>query len=233
GCSETVSSPADSIWRRAVTQYDLGEAESAITKLDRLLLASPDDAVVHNMRGLLHDEQQAHKLALDDFTQAIQFASEAGVPLCNRGVLRHKMGDLEGAIADFDRASQLMSDSVIPQFYRGRSWEVSKAYQRALNDYSSVLATIPDTAIALCRRAMVYRQMQQFPQAQQDLNAAAWAFVRHNNSGAARRTLQLLKQWEQDSEVTGSGAGGSGLEPSDAGDQASAILSPTVEHLAS
>lgn len=227
--SEQVASPTDSIWRRAMAQYDLGEIASAIARLDHLLLATPDDAVVHNMRGLLHYEQQAHELALNDVTRAIQLAPDDGIPLCNRGILRHKMGDMDGAIADFGHASHLMPDSIIPIFYRGRSWEVLKIYQRALDDYSRVLAAAPDAAVALCRRAMVYRQMQNNSQAQQDLSAAAWAFVRRSNSGAARRALQLLKQWEQSSTTDRSVP----PETSDIGDRSGSGLSTTVEHIAS
>ncbi len=194
--SEQISSRAELGWRQAMVQYDLGEGVAAAAELDRLLAAAPDDAVAYNMRGILRYGQRDYDAALGDLSQAIQVDPDLGSPYCNRGFLRHKQRDIEGAIADFEQAVQLMPVSVIPLFYRGRAWESLNQFTLALKDYNAAHALAPDSAIVLYRRALVHQHLQQLPQAQNDLNTAAWNFIHQDNPSAARRCLQVLKQWE-------------------------------------
>lgn len=188
---------AERLWRQAMVQADLGDG--AIARLDALLAdipESPETAQIYNMRGVLHYEQRRSEAAEADLTQAMARSPASGVPYCNRGVLRHRQGDTTRAIADFDQAMALMPGS-LPLFYRGRCWETLERYQQAVDDYSRVLAAKPDMAVALWRRAIAYQFLGHIEQAHQDLHGAAWAFVQQNNSGAARRCLQQLQQWEQ------------------------------------
>ncbi|MGF1512518.1 MAG: tetratricopeptide repeat protein [Elainellaceae cyanobacterium] len=194
---EQDSGKADTHWRQAMAQYDLGEYAAAIAEMDRLLAAVPEDAVLHNMRGILHCAQRDFDAALSDFSLSIRLGSTAGSAYCNRGFLRHERGDIQGAIADFDQAVRLMPNSAIPLFYRGRAWEALKCYDRALSHYNAACELAPDVAVLIYRRAIVHRYLQQMPQAEADLNTAAWHFIRQNNPGAARRCLQTLKRWQQ------------------------------------
>ncbi|MGF1537292.1 MAG: tetratricopeptide repeat protein [Elainellaceae cyanobacterium] len=189
-------------WRQAMAQYDLGECSAAIAELNRLLEAAPRDAAAYEMLGIIHYGQGDYKAALGDLSQAIRLDPAAGSAYCNRGFLQYQGRNIRGAIADLNQATRLMPDSAIPLFYRGRAWEVIKSYSRALADYQAASVLAPEAAILLYRRAMVHRHLRQIPQAKQDLNTAAWRFIRQNNTSAARRCLQVLKRWERSPNVS-------------------------------
>jgi tetratricopeptide (TPR) repeat protein len=81
----------------------LGKYPEAAEDHSRALERSPD-ADLYQHRGWAHFFADAWKLALRDFTRAIELAPEAGDACTGRGLARVMLGDHRGAVADAEAA---------------------------------------------------------------------------------------------------------------------------------
>jgi Flp pilus assembly protein TadD len=90
---------------RGLARMKLGKYPEAAEDYTRALERTPD-ANLYQHRGWAHFFADAWKLALRDFSKAIQMNPEVGDPYTGRGLARVMLGDYRGAVADAEAALQ-------------------------------------------------------------------------------------------------------------------------------
>ncbi|MEM9769695.1 MAG: tetratricopeptide repeat protein, partial [Cyanobacteria bacterium P01_D01_bin.71] len=188
---------ADAYFNRAVTRYDLRDADGAIADYAQVLRLKPDDAVALNNRGLIWAEKNQYQRALEDFDHALSKDSELFAARCNRGWLQMHRGYLDEAIADFGLAIQARVDSAIPHFYRGHAHQTLGDSLGAIADFTQAIQNNPRASLPYCYRGAAYRQQGDISRAISDLEAAAslmHAQGDHRSLAQVTQALSTLKQ---------------------------------------
>ena len=190
---------ADAYFNRAVTRYDLRDAEGAIADYAQVLRLTPDDAVALNNRGLIWAEKKQYQRALDDFDHALSQASHLFTARCNRGWLQMQRGHLDEAIADFSQAIQSQVNSAIPYFYRGHARQTLGDSLGAIADFTQAIQRNPRAALPFCYRGAAYQRQGDVNRAIHDLETAAalmHAQGDHRSLAQVTQVLASLKQVE-------------------------------------
>jgi tetratricopeptide (TPR) repeat protein len=95
---------------RGLARMRLGKYPEAAEDYSRVLAQAPD-AELYQHRGWAHFFSDARKLALRDFSKAIELDPVAGDAYIGRGLARVMLGDYRGAIADAEAALQRKPDA--------------------------------------------------------------------------------------------------------------------------
>jgi tetratricopeptide (TPR) repeat protein len=88
---------------RGLARMKLGKYPEAVEDYTRALERAPD-ADIYQHRGWAHFFAEAWKLALRDFSKAIELDPAAGDAYTGRGLARVMLGDYRGAVADAEAA---------------------------------------------------------------------------------------------------------------------------------
>jgi serine/threonine-protein kinase len=103
---------------------------NAITDLTEAIRLRPFDALYHLNRGVFHSILGEHKEAVEDFSSAINFASD---------VLKNKL-----------------KTSVLINNLRGKEYTELKEYDKAIEDFSETLRLSPNNDDTLLMRGRAY-----------------------------------------------------------------------------
>lgn len=103
-------------------------------------------------RGVALSQRGQDAAALAAFDEAIRHSPESATAYANRGVVRARLGDVEGAIADYDRAHELGAPAGEVLFDRCQALISKHDYQGATADCTAVLAENPSHAGAAFTR---------------------------------------------------------------------------------
>jgi tetratricopeptide (TPR) repeat protein len=109
----------------------LGRYPEAVEDYTRALERSPD-ADIFQHRGWAHFFSDAWKLALRDFSKAIELGPEAGDAYTGRGLARVMLGDYRGAVADAEAA--LRREPGTPEMMHNLACIFAQAFARAEAD---------------------------------------------------------------------------------------------------
>jgi tetratricopeptide (TPR) repeat protein len=127
-------SSVDAFFLRGRTHYD-----HAVT-LAVELTGQPPEAV-----PFLPDEvTEQMKLAIADYTSALELDPEYAKAYNNRGNARATLGDLEQALEDYDRALELDDSLTLTYFNRGALFYGLRNYEAAIADMEKYLELVPD-----------------------------------------------------------------------------------------
>ncbi|NEQ46028.1 MAG: hypothetical protein F6K00_21795 [Leptolyngbya sp. SIOISBB] len=191
---------ADAYFNRAVTRYDLRDAEGAVMDYAQVLRLKPDDAVALNNRGLIWAEKKHYQRALDDFDHALSHHPQLFAARCNRGWLQMQRGYLDEAIADFSQAIQTQqADTAIPYFYRGHARQNLGDILGAISDFTQAIQKNSRAALPYCYRGAAYQRQNDFNRAIHDLETAAslmHAQGDHRSLAQITQALTALKRVE-------------------------------------
>lgn len=91
-------------WLRTVNNDDL---DAALADCNASLAASPDDANVHDSRGLVYFKRGDYAASLADYETAVRLQPERGHFLFGRGIARIALGMTAEGNADLERAEEL------------------------------------------------------------------------------------------------------------------------------
>jgi len=183
---------ADAYFNRAVTRYDLRDAEGAIVDYAQVLRLTPDDAVALNNRGLIWAERKQYQRALEDFDQALSHQPHLFAARCNRGWLQMQRGHWDDAIADFTHAIQVPVNVAIPYFYRGCARQNLGDSLGAIADFTQAIRSNPRAALPYCHRGAAYQRQGAFNRAIHDLEAAASLMHAQGDHQALAQVTQAL-----------------------------------------
>jgi len=175
-----------------------GRFEEAADLLSRLVLALPDNALLHcnygNVLGVLgHFES-----AIASYDQTIALMPDYASAHYNRGIALHQLGRLADAVASYDRVVGLMPDSADAWCNRGVALKDLGQLEAAVASFDQAIAFRPDDAEIWSSRGIALQELKQLAAsvASHDraiaLNpghAKAWS-----NRGVALKQLKLADE---------------------------------------
>ena len=116
------------------------------------MAAAACSTVTPLQRGVALSQRGQDAAALAAFDEAIRHSPESAPAYANRGVVRARMGDVDGAIADYSRARELGAPAGEVLFDRCQALISKHDYQGAIADCTAVLAENPSHAGAAFTR---------------------------------------------------------------------------------
>jgi tetratricopeptide (TPR) repeat protein len=111
-----------------------------------LAVAACSTSVTPLQRGIALSQRGQDAAALAAFDEAIGQSPESAPAYAHRGVVRARLGDVDGAIADYDRAHKLGAPADEVLFNRCQALISKRDYQRAIADCTAVLDENPSHA---------------------------------------------------------------------------------------
>lgn len=189
---------------RAVTRYDLGDHQGAITDYTEVLRINPEHDVAYNNRGLVRYDLGDRQGAIADFEAALQHNPNNFVAYCNRGYVRSELGDKLGAIEDYTFALQLNPDYSTAYFYRGLARTRMQNKLGAIQDYTEVIRLNPQDATAYFYRGLACIKIGQRMDAVKDLRRAAELFSEQGDTANYQQTLKTIDKLHKTMMIPGS-----------------------------
>jgi tetratricopeptide (TPR) repeat protein len=129
-----------------------GDDKKAIVECSKEIKANPNESSLYNMRGLAYGKNNQHKLAIQDFTKAIQIATKNGEyysriagAYSNRGHAFQKAGQYDLAVKDFTKAVEIDSSSFYAYLGRGFVYILMGKYNNAEKDLNDALQIDPNS----------------------------------------------------------------------------------------
>jgi tetratricopeptide (TPR) repeat protein len=166
---ERGSEQAKLYYQMALSSVNEKQYEQARQYLSLVINLDPTNIQAYYQRGLVWIELGILSCAYDDFTAVLHLDPDNYDAYYQRGSIQLGYGQYKSAIWDFNRAINI--DDKRPEAYCGRG-EARAAYGKpklALQDFSQVIALTPGYYPAYLGRAEVYRQMEDYPSAENDL----------------------------------------------------------------
>ncbi|MBK7704699.1 MAG: tetratricopeptide repeat protein [Acidobacteria bacterium] len=140
----------------------------AIADFNKVLELDPADALAFNNRGFAYRRMGNTKLAIADFTKAIELFGNspmAYLSYFNRGLARCLEGCSELALADYNKAIQLNPNFAEAYVERGSAYDRNGRFELALADYDKSIQLKPENPQAYNGRGWIYHQQRLFDQA--------------------------------------------------------------------
>jgi tetratricopeptide (TPR) repeat protein len=137
---EAEVSDAQAATRRGQALARSGKTEEARAEFDHAVALDPYNAQALYSRGLLHQSDQQHQLAIDDFTAANGLTPQRSEPLLARAVSYLALDKIKEAATDLDEAAQADPQNAQIWTTRGLAYErlgdkakAAGSYSRAIN----------------------------------------------------------------------------------------------------
>jgi Tfp pilus assembly protein PilF len=138
--AEAEVSDAQAATRRGQALARSGKTEEARVEFDHAVALDPYNAQALYSRGLLHQSEQQHQLAIDDFTAANGLTPQRAEPLLARAVSYLALDKIKEAATDLDEAAQADPQNGQIWTTRGLAYErlgdkakAASSYSRAIN----------------------------------------------------------------------------------------------------
>jgi tetratricopeptide (TPR) repeat protein len=132
-----------------------------------------DDPAALVARGNLHYQKREFDEAVACFTRALELGSRDVQALIGRGQAYLDLGNEPLAREDFTEALGQDRRAVRGHFFwRGQAWGEQDQRDREVATYTYVLDLDPQFALAYASRANAYRELQDYPRALADCDAA-------------------------------------------------------------
>lgn len=163
---------AETLALRADMFRALGKPDRADQDLAESLRLNPNNASVHNNRGVLFLDKREFEQAVSCFDAAIALKPDYGDAFYNRGVSRGALGQEEKGLDDLNQAIRLRPNYASAYAARGRLLADLQRYKEALVDLDKAILMAPDTAENWNYRGTVYAKTKKFDKAVDDYSKA-------------------------------------------------------------
>ena len=140
---ETGAGDAKSYATRGQALLQSGKTDEALAEFDRAVALDPHYAEALYNRGLLHQREKRHQLAVDDFTSANGLTPQRAEPLLGRAISYLALDKVREAAADLDEAVQADPQNAQVWSTRGLAYERLGDKTRALGSYARALNIRP------------------------------------------------------------------------------------------
>jgi tetratricopeptide (TPR) repeat protein len=128
---------------RAQTLAQAGKTAEALAEFNEALDLDPHNAKAFYQRGLLHQAEKQHDLAVADFTSANGLTPQQADPLLGRATSYLALGKAKEASADLDEAVQAWPQNGQLWVTRGAAYERLGDKDKAADSYSRALLLRP------------------------------------------------------------------------------------------
>lgn len=120
-----------------------GRTEEALAEFDHAIALDPHNAGALYNRGLLHQGEKQHQLAIDDFTAANGLTPQRAEPLLGRAISYLAVDKIKEAAADLDEAAQADPQNGQIWASRGLAYERLGDKTRAAGSYGRAINLRP------------------------------------------------------------------------------------------
>ena len=120
-----------------------GRTEEALAEFDHAIALDPHNADALYNRGLLHQGEKQHQLAIDDFTAANGLTPQRAEPLLGRAISYLAVDKIKEAAADLDEAVQADPQNGQIWTSRGLAYERLGDKTRAAGSYGRAINLRP------------------------------------------------------------------------------------------
>ena len=156
------------VWENRGSYYkDAGRIQEAIHDFTRAIALKPDNPISYYSRGNLYMYYTAAnpdtiRLALQDYTMALQFSPGTSDYLVQRGIAYFKLGMYENALQDLNAAE--MVDPANPEIYsyRSSSYINLGQYDKAQSDLEKYLSLNPYEPVMWSNLGVLTRKKKQY-----------------------------------------------------------------------
>jgi tetratricopeptide (TPR) repeat protein len=163
---------------RAMTRYQAGEYELAVSDFSMALNREPADPLLYAHRGLAHAALGETAAANTDCDHAISISPTNARLYDTRGIAHTLLGDFDNASRDFVAALTLDPRFARTYFDRGTMHARLQNYDSAVKDFTSAIKLDPEFGAAYMSRGETYQQMGKAHLAFQDFASATHHGVR-------------------------------------------------------
>lgn len=134
---------------------------------DKALL-QPDRAQAYAQYGLVHEDRDRayyEKMAIEDYSKAIELRPDCAEAYNNRGVAYVGKGEYDKAAEDYAKAIQLSPKYARAYYNRGNRCLFRGEYEKAIEDYNKAIQLKPDFVEAHYNRAVACEEGGRLPEA--------------------------------------------------------------------
>ena len=141
---------------RAQAHVNKKEYDQATADYTEAIRLDPGEPKWVNARGVVYADHKGDAArAIEDYSAALRLNPEYGVAYYNRGLLRHRRGDLAAALADLTEAVRLLQFAAACN-ERGEVYKEQGAYDKAVADFTEAIRLNPSYVGAYWNRARTY-----------------------------------------------------------------------------
>jgi tetratricopeptide (TPR) repeat protein len=150
----------DNLIRHGNVLVDRGDYDGAIADYDKVLAATPDDAIALNGRAWAYAQKGELDKALAGAERAVRLNPEDANTVHTRAWIYLNKGSLDLALTEFDKALSLDAELAGAYADRGRTYELKGERDKAIADYRKALSlksqrTYDDKAKAEASRHLI------------------------------------------------------------------------------
>ncbi|HNY50361.1 MAG TPA: tetratricopeptide repeat protein [Smithella sp.] len=131
-----------------------GYWENSLTLINQTLRVTKDNYLAHYIRGITYFNLGQYRLAIRDFSKAIELDPAYEVAYLNRGVAYEKTGDFRKAIQDYDESIRLQP-RFLAYYNKGVAHINLGEYQPAIEEFNKAIHLKAD-AYAYQNRGLAY-----------------------------------------------------------------------------
>jgi len=179
-------------YRRGLAQLRKGHLSAACALLAAALPHHPRPALVHNLLGQAHWQDQNFDAALHHFTTAIAHAPTWAEAYGNRGLLHYHCDRPHQALADWDAGLRHQPQHPLLHYNRGLLHMQQNQPAAALADFDQAIASNPNLAEAYLHRGNLRAR-----QGQADAAAQDWELALCNDLNLVPARRQLAAAFAQ------------------------------------
>jgi curved DNA-binding protein CbpA len=158
-------------------------------------LTNPQTPADFYLRGVRYTYSRQYRLALDDYTQAIELDNEFAEAYVRRAELRYLLEDDSGVLADCQRAIALNSIEAKTYFYQGMARYRLEYVQSAIAAFTDAITCDPEDAQYYYRRGLAYQDLHQLNEAAQDFRQAAQLYRKQGQMASYQKLQKYLRQF--------------------------------------
>jgi tetratricopeptide (TPR) repeat protein len=166
------------VWENRASYYrDEGRTKEALHDFTRALAIKPNNPIAYYSRGNLYlyytdSSPESLRLALQDYTKALQYSPGTGEYLVQRGIAYFKLNMFENALQDLNAAER--SDPAIQDIYSYRSSTYINLgqYDRAQPDLEKYLSLNPYEPVMWSNLGVLARMKKQYADSLNAFNRA-------------------------------------------------------------
>jgi tetratricopeptide (TPR) repeat protein len=155
-----------------VIEYQKGDPEAALRRIDHALTIDPRAAAAHNNRGVVLAELKRFKDAIASYDQAIACAPGHVDAFINRGNALNSLKFFDKALANYDHANALQGGNADTFNKRGLVLTELNRCEEAIASYDRAIALKPDYAEAFNNRGNALNELNRFEAALADYERA-------------------------------------------------------------
>lgn len=197
-----VPNNAEAYLNRGLAHYRQGNYQAAIADDIKAIALQGDDFRAYYNRGVARAAGGNFLEAIADYNLALsQIPQTNTFPVADiyndRGLAHLELANLQTAMLDFDMAIRLNANDDRAYFNRGCACTRSGNIKGAEHDFSEVIRINPSNALAYVNRGVARHQLGYHQSAIADLNKAAEFFGHQGERIAYQKTLDLLKNLQQ------------------------------------